>query len=105
MRYFLIATLAAGGALAASVTVPANAGPLPSITAPQAGEATVENVAMLRRQWRRGYIVPPAVVAAPTVVVPGAPAIVYRPAGHCGEFRYWDGGGCVDARYVERHFK
>lgn len=105
MRYFLIATVAAGGALAAAMTAPANAGPLPSITAPVAGEATVEKAGYLRRQWRRGYVMSPPVVVAPRVVVPGAPAVVYLPAGQCGEFRYWDGAGCVDARYVERHFK
>jgi hypothetical protein len=105
MRYFLIATVFAGGAMAAAMTVPANAGPLLSVSAPQAGESAVENVAFLRRPLRRGYILPPPVVTAPRVVVPGAPAIVYLPAGHCGEFRYWDGRGCVDARYLERHFQ
>lgn len=107
MRYVLIATLAAGTVLGAAMTAPANAGPLPSLTAPQAGEAAVEKAAFWRRQWRRGYVVPPSppVVTGPSVVVPGAPAIVYRPAGHCGEFRYWDGTGCVDARFIDPYFK
>jgi hypothetical protein len=103
MRYFLIATLAAGGALAAAVTAPANASPLPSITTPQAAPAAVENVGYWRRQMRRGYIAPAPVVTAPTVVVPGGPVVLYRPA--CGEFRYWNGSGCVDVRYIDPYFK
>jgi hypothetical protein len=43
----------------------------------------------------------PAVPAAP-VVVPGSPPVIavvpVRPVS-CGEFRYWNGTACVDARY------
>jgi len=36
----------------------------------------------------------------PEAVVEGAPVVVVpvRPAS-CGEFRYWNGVACVDARY------
>ena len=37
-------------------------------------------------------VVPPVVVEEPVIVVP------LRPAS-CGEFRYWNGTACVDARY------
>ncbi len=36
---------------------------------------------------------PPVPVAAPVI----------DPAGSCGTFRYWDGAGCVDARYYSRY--
>ena len=38
-------------------------------------------------------VVPPAVVEEPVIVVPPP-----RPAS-CGEYRYWNGEYCVDARY------
>jgi hypothetical protein len=38
-------------------------------------------------------VVPPAVVEQPVIVVPPP-----RPAS-CGEYRYWNGQYCVDARY------
>jgi hypothetical protein len=67
------------------------------------------------RQYRRygPYGVPPAAVVVPPVVVPQPapvvppvvvelqPVIVVpppRPAS-CGEYRYWNGQYCVDARY------
>lgn len=42
----------------------------------------------------------PAVVPAPPAVVVPAPVIVVppRPAS-CGEFRFWNGFACVDARF------
>lgn len=48
---------------------------------------------------------PPVVVPAPVVpeaapLVEGAPVVVVpvRPLS-CGEYRYWNGQACVDARY------
>ena len=38
-------------------------------------------------------VVPPVVVEQPVIVVPPP-----RPAS-CGEYRYWNGQYCVDARY------
>jgi hypothetical protein len=37
-------------------------------------------------------VVPPAVVEEPAIVVPMRPA-------SCGEFHFWNGVACVDARY------
>jgi hypothetical protein len=37
-------------------------------------------------------VVPPVVVEQPVIVVPPRPA-------SCGEYRYWNGEYCVDARY------
>ena len=68
-----------------------------------------------RRQWRRApygpvVVVPNAgVVADPEVDVEvdvevdaGAPAIIVLPPprpSSCGQYRYWNGVRCVDARY------
>jgi hypothetical protein len=56
------------------------------------------------RHYREHGYPPPAVVPAPVPVTPPAlnPPIVtevpVRPAS-CGEYRYWDGAACVDARF------
>lgn len=57
---------------------------------------------------------PPVYPVAPTVVYPSAPVVVdqYAPPVYgwviirprsCGEFRYWNGERCVDARYDPPH--
>ncbi len=59
-------------------------------------------------------VAPPAYAVAPTVVYPSAPVVVdqYAPPVYgwviirprsCGEFRYWNGERCVDARYNPPH--
>jgi hypothetical protein len=57
------------------------------------------------------YAVPPAAVVVPPVVVPQPapvvpPVVVEQPVivlpprpASCGEYRYWNGQYCVDARY------
>jgi hypothetical protein len=110
-------TLAAT-ALVAGVLVlggPGRAAPGPSLSAAattaQAG--MIQEVQLFPRRYYRNhpYAVPPAaVVVPPPVVAPvvpqtapvveGAPVVVVplRPAS-CGEFHYWNGVACVDARY------
>jgi hypothetical protein len=86
---------------------------LPAVSSPLAMPAlTVETG--WRRNWRR-YGPPPVVVpdaaadvevdaeVSEQVTVPGeTPPLIaivpVRPAS-CGQYRYWDGARCVDARY------
>ena len=83
----------------------------PELGALVALHGDVETVGYWRRyyqQYRYGpgpYAVPPVVVPAPVVVPPAVvetpvvpPPPPPRPAS-CGEYRYWNGEYCVDARY------
>jgi hypothetical protein len=85
---------------------------LPAVSPPALAAAPLVEVGW-RRNWRRygpPVVVPDAdadvavdVDVSEPVVVPGetAPLIVIvpvRPAS-CGQYRYWDGARCVDARY------
>jgi hypothetical protein len=79
----------------------AMAGPLPSIADLTVKSGVVEKTQYsrryYRRQLRRGNI-PPAVVVPPVVVQGGSPVILLRPTS-CGQYHYWNGFACVDARY------
>ncbi len=114
MRQGLIAMLAVIAGLIFSVAS-SHATPGPVLTAPPTADGgMVQKVQVFpRRYYRRNgpgpYAVPPAVVVVPPAVVetppivdgvPVAPIVVLppRPAS-CGEFRYWNGVACVDARY------
>jgi len=114
MRQVLIAMLAVTAGLIFSVGS-SQATPGPVLTAPPSavdGDMVQKVQLFPRRYYRRNgpgpYAVPPAVVVVPPVVVetpiidgvPVAPIVVLppRPAS-CGEFRYWNGVACVDARY------
>jgi hypothetical protein len=109
MRHVLAATLAVTAAFAFSAA-PSNAAPGPRLAAPTAAEGgMVEKVQIFPRRYYRQYpygappvVVPavPAVPVAPPVVVEGPVVVVPppRPAS-CGEYHYWNGQYCVDARY------
>jgi hypothetical protein len=97
-----VAALFASGATAAS---------LPKAT-PVAGQASSAVIQAQyyppRRYWRRygpgPYVVPPVAPVAPVVpvvppVVVEQPVIVPLRPTSCGEFHYWNGVACVDARY------
>jgi hypothetical protein len=85
----------------------AAAGPLPAVSSPFVVSALVVEAGW-RRNWRRygpDVVIPDADidvdVTAPAVVTENPPIIAIvpvRPAS-CGEYRYWDGERCVDARY------
>ncbi len=104
---FLAATMLGGIWLASS----AQALPAPSLAkAVEAAQAGMLHEAQIfpRRYYRRygpyavppvAPVVPPAVEVVPPVVVEEPVVVVpLRPAS-CGEFRYWNGTACVDARY------
>jgi hypothetical protein len=102
MHHLLLSAAIGGIALAAAAATPAIAAPLPVTTSPHAAPATVEKVATWRRGWRRGYVPAPTVAVVPRA---GPAVVIVRRPGNCGEFHYWDGMACIDARYAERHFK
>ena len=85
----------------------ASAAPAPGMAWSKAA-SIVQPVGYWDRQYRRygpyatppvvvvpqpAPVVPPVVVEQPVIVVPPP-----RPAS-CGEYRYWNGQYCVDARY------
>jgi hypothetical protein len=107
MRHAHIALAAIIAGLMVSAT-PSNAAPSVTLTAPTVKNGLVQKVQIFRRRYYRQYpygappvvvvppvvpVVPPAVVEEPVIVVPPP-----RPAS-CGEYRYWNGQYCVDARY------
>jgi hypothetical protein len=81
------------GIVSAFALTNAVAGPVPKITASNATSGFVAETG-LRRYYRSQEYIAPRERAV----------IVVRPT-NCGEFHYWDGMQCVDARYTERHFK
>lgn len=80
----------------------AMAGPLPAAADLTVKSGVVEKVQYSRRYYRQlrrqGYV-PGAVVVTPPMVVQEGPVIVPLRPTSCGEYRYWNGMACVDARY------
>ena len=85
----------------------AEAGPVPAVSSPVVVSALVVEAGW-RRNWRRygpDVVIPDADidvdVTAPAVVTENPPIIAIVPVRpvSCGEYRYWDGERCVDARY------
>jgi len=114
MRHITIAlTALIAGVCALSAASQAAPGPSLSTSVATAQTGMVETVQLFPRRYYRThpYAVPPAaVVVPPPVVAPvvpetapvveGVPVVVVplRPAS-CGEYHYWNGVACVDARY------
>jgi len=114
MRHPTLAAIALiAGVLALGGSGQAAPGPSLSAGAAAAQGGMIYEVQLFPRRYYRNhpYAVPPAaVVVPPPVVAPvvpeaapvveGAPVVVVplRPAS-CGEFHYWNGVACVDARY------
>jgi hypothetical protein len=105
LRHALILTTLISGGFGL-FALPASAGPLPSASAYGPAPGMVEHVANWRRYCKfhdcAGPNVAVTVDAPPPVVDPDNPAIIaivpIRPVS-CGEFHYWNGAVCVDARY------
>jgi hypothetical protein len=88
----------------------ATAQPLPTVSSTVVAPSLIHNAGYSKRYCRR-YGCPPTVVVLPDaaadvdvdVTVPGeTPPIIaivpVRPVS-CGQYKYWDGERCVDARY------
>jgi hypothetical protein len=113
MRHGLVLT---GVLTAAALGLASGAGA--AVLAPESvwskAPSAVQPVGYWDRQYRRygPYGVPPAAAVVPPVVVPQPapvvpPVVVEQPVivvppprpASCGEYRYWNGQYCVDARY------
>ena len=69
----------------------------------QQSPSLVTNAAMYRRHYRGAapLAAEPYDGAVMSEAVP-APLVVVRPSS-CGQYKYWNGMGCVDARYTNPH--
>lgn len=108
MRIFLTsaAALVAGGLVLGLSADTATASPLPALTSPAVDASAVTTVGWRERYYRRHGVWPrgprraiddDAVVVAPI----GGDAVIVAPVRprSCGEYHYWNGVACVDARY------
>jgi len=105
----VVAMVAACGFGFAVAPHEANAGPVPTVSAPAVTPTLTEQAGYWKRRWRNGYS--PNVVVIPDAqvdldvngdVAVDAPAIIVLPPPRplsCGEYHYWSGDRCVDARY------
>jgi hypothetical protein len=101
------AVLACGVVLGAGGS--ASAASLPGIAPLDVVSAPVKKVGWRRRYWRRYGVwptapwppAPPPPVAGDVVVETDDGAVFVAPVRplSCGEYHYWDGRACVDARY------
>jgi hypothetical protein len=108
MRHVLIllVTLMIGGLVAITPANKVAAGPVPAAIAADPARGMVEKVDYWHRYYRQhGYapgavvVVPAPVPDAPPPAVEVAPILVpVRPLS-CGQYHYWNGTQCVDARY------
>jgi hypothetical protein len=103
MRNTLICVTACVLGAIGSGTAPglALAAPSPSLSSGHATGLVVE------AGWRRYYerhsyvpVTPPVVDETASGDVTVLPPMVYRPSS-CGEFYYWNGQACVDARFID----
>ena len=85
----------------------ATAGPLPVLTALEVDNTAVQNVGWRRRYYRRHGVWPTGPrgtvqdEAGNTVVAPPGEPVILAPVRprSCGQYRFWNGFACVDARY------
>ncbi len=107
MRPVLIsaAALVAGGLACSLGPDSATAAPLPAMSTPSAELGTVQTIGWRDRYYRRTGVWPTGPrsnpVPADVVIAPDGTAVVVAPLRplSCGEYRYWNGMACVDARY------
>ena len=108
MRRVIIALAATIAGLTASATS-SNAAPSATLTSPMADDGLVQTVQIFPRRYYRQhpYGTPPVVGRAARCprrsarCSPGAGVIVVPPPRptSCGQYHYWNGQNCVDARY------
>jgi hypothetical protein len=109
MRHIFLAMTVFLGCFILCGAASLSAAPFPQLAAGASEASAVEVVGYWKRYCRYDdctgtnvVVVPtPAVHAAP-VVVPGSPPVIAVVPVHpvsCGEFHYWNGSACVDARY------
>lgn len=82
----------------------ATAGPLPAMTTPSVDASAFQTVGWRQRYYRRHGVWPTGprrAVDDDVVVATDGNAVIVAPLRprSCGEFHYWNGVACVDARY------
>jgi len=111
MRFVLTsaAALIAGSLFCGVGAESVSAGPLPAMTAPSVDATAVQTVGWRDRYYRRNGVwpsVPRAAIERGVIVSPGdlnddddvVFVVPLRPSS-CGQYHYWNGVTCVDARY------
>ena len=106
------AAMIAGALLFSAGPASAMAAPLSSIASLDAASPLVQKVDWRRRYYRRNGVWPPVSVPRAAVeqgvdedviVMPDEPLVRIIPPRpvSCGEFHYWDGERCADARFTD----
>jgi hypothetical protein len=99
------AFLVAGGLVLGLGAGGVSAGPLPTMSNLSVHESMVETVGWRERYYRRHGVWPTgprrAINDDDVVVATDGDAIIVAPVRprSCGEYHYWNGVACVDARY------
>lgn len=98
-RVYALAVASAAVGLLIGTTPSPQAAPLAGLAAPEAAIGVVEKVGMYRRHYRRA--VPAEQLDGPMVGEAGPPAVVVVRPSNCGQYKYWNGTTCADARYTD----
>jgi hypothetical protein len=107
MRHILLALMGfIAGMIVAGASSHAAPGPVPGASTGAVAGGMVQKIDYWGRYYRQHGYAPSEVVVVPAPVPDGtapvveaAPILVpVRPLS-CGQFRYWNGTQCVDARY------
>jgi len=100
------AAIVAGGLVLGLGAGEANAGPLPAMSNLSVDASAVETVGWRERYYRRHGVWPTGPRRAldddgDVVVTTDGDAVIIAPVRplSCGEYHYWNGVACVDARY------
>ncbi len=96
--YALAVASAAAGLLIGTAPSP-QAAPLAGLAAPETAIGIVEKTGMYRRYYRRA--VPSEQFDGTVVGEAGPPAVVVVRPANCGQYKYWNGTTCADARYTD----
>lgn len=98
------AALVAGSLILGVGLERATASPLPAMTALSIDPGAVQTVGWRERYYRRNGVWPSGprrAIDDGVAVAPNGDVVIIAPArpSSCGQYHYWNGVACVDARY------
>lgn len=100
----LAATLITGGLVLGTGIGSASAGPLPSFSSLTTDTSVVETIGWRRDRRRNNRIRALEPIVNEAVIVETDDDVIFiepvRPAS-CGQYHFWNGEACVDARYYD----